>query len=638
MCGITGFLIMNKKSQHVEDYYRTIKTMTHSIQRRGPDSFGYWNNSEKNLFLGHRRLSVIDFSEKGNQPMLSEKRNWVVVYNGEIYNFKELKKDLDIKNDFNNYGDTWVLVNLLEKFGFEKTISMLEGMFAIAAYNLLDSNLYISRDRFGEKPIYYYHNKNYFVFGSELKVFKNFPGINLEISDTSIKDYFTLNFIPSPQTIYKNIFKLTPGTIIKLNINSGSIEKKNYWKIKSEKKNKIQYCDVLKEADRILNETINKELTSDAKIGCFLSGGIDSTLVASIAASKIENLKTFTLKSSNYHFDESLFSRKVANFLKTEHYEFEIKKKDITESFFKMKEIYDEPFGDSSQIPTYLLSRYVKNYATVVLSGDGGDEMFLGYKRYEYFYKYWKFVNFFHLNLRKFFSKSINLMSSHFYDKMSFFLNKVTFGQLKYYNIGYSIQKFSELIIKENINDSFYFLIENPVNLTNLFINKKIYINEHEHVSTLEEIIIHDLNNYLPDDILCKVDRASMHNSLEVRSPLINHNIYNFVSHIPINQLINNGEMKSVLKDILKKYLPKHLINTTKRGFSVPISDWLGNDFKDILNYYTSKNYLSYQNIFDYNYIQKIIKEHESGNKRYEKFLWSFLIFQDWYSEHKLSI
>ena len=398
MCGITGFLIMNKKSQHVEDYYRTIKTMTHSIQRRGPDSFGYWNNSEKNLFLGHRRLSVIDFSEKGNQPMLSEKRNWVVVYNGEIYNFKELKKDLDIKNDFNNYGDTWVLVNLLEKFGFEKTISMLEGMFAIAAYNLLDSNLYISRDRFGEKPIYYYHNKNYFVFGSELKVFKNFPGINLEISDTSIKDYFTLNFIPSPQTIYKNIFKLTPGTIIKLNINSGSIEKKNYWKIKSEKKNKIQYCDVLKEADRILNETINKELTSDAKIGCFLSGGIDSTLVASIAASKIENLKTFTLKSSNYHFDESLFSRKVANFLKTEHYEFEIKKKDITESFFKMKEIYDEPFGDSSQIPTYLLSRYVKNYATVVLSGDGGDEMFLGYKRYEYFYKYWKFVNFFHLN------------------------------------------------------------------------------------------------------------------------------------------------------------------------------------------------------------------------------------------------
>jgi asparagine synthase (glutamine-hydrolysing) len=290
-----------------------------------------------------------------------------------------------------------------------------------------------------------------------------------------------------------------------------------------------------------------------------------------------------------------------------------------------MKEIYDEPFGDSSQIPTYLLSRYAKNYVTVVLSGDGGDEMFLGYKRYEYFHKYWKFVNFFHLNFRKFFSKSLNFLSADFYDKISFFLNKITFSKLKYYNIGYSIQKFSELIVKKNINDSFYFLIENQISLTNLFVNKKICIDDNVQILNLEEIIRHDLNNYLPDDILCKVDRASMHNSLEVRSPLINHNIYNYVSHIPIDQLINNGEMKSVLKDILKKYLPKHLINTTKRGFSVPISDWLGNDFKDILNYYTSKNYLSYQNIFDYNYIQKIVKEHESGNKRYEKFLGSFL-------------
>jgi len=638
MCGINGFLIMNKKSQNVEDYYGIIKTMTHSIKRRGPDSFGYWNNYEKNLFLGHRRLSVIDFSEKGNQPMFSEKGNWVVVYNGEIYNFKELKKHLDIKNDFNNYGDTWVLVNLFEKFGFEKTVSMLEGMFAISAYNLLDNNLYISRDRFGEKPLYYYHNKNYFIFGSELKVFKNFPDINLEISETSIKDYFRLNYIPSPQTIYKNIFKLTPGSNIKININSGSIEKKNYWEIKNEKKNENKYCDIVKNADRILNETINKELISDAKIGCFLSGGIDSTLVASIASSKIENLKTFTLKSSNYHFDESSFSKKIANYLKTEHYEFEIQKKDITETFFKMKEIYDEPFGDSSQIPTYLLSRYVKNYVTVVLSGDGGDEMFLGYKRYEYFHKYWKFVNFFHLNFRKFFSKSLNFLSADAYDKIFFFLNKITFSNLKYYNTGYSIQKFSELIVKKNINDSFYFLIENQISLTNLFVNKKICVDYHTKISSLEEIIIHDLNNYLPDDILCKVDRASMYNSLEVRSPLINHNIYNFVSQIPINQLINNGEMKSVLKDILKKYLPKHLINTTKRGFSVPISDWLRNDFKDILNYYTSKNYLSYQNLFDYNYIHKIVKEHESGNKRYEKFLWSFLIFQDWYSENKLNI
>lgn len=638
MCGINGFLIMNKKSQNVEDYYGIIKTMTHSLQRRGPDSFGYWNNSEKNLFLGHRRLSVIDFSEKGNQPMFSEKGNWVVVYNGEIYNFKELKKHLDIKNDFNNYGDTWVLVNLFEKFGFEKTVSMLEGMFAISAYNLLDNNLYISRDRFGEKPLYYYHNKNYFIFGSELKVFKNFPDINLEISETSIKDYFRLNYIPSPQTIYKNIFKLTPGSNIKININSGSIEKKNYWEIKNEKKNENKYCDIVKNADRILNETINKELISDAKIGCFLSGGIDSTLVASIASSKIENLKTFTLKSSNYHFDESSFSKKIANYLKTEHYELEIQKKDITETFFKMKEIYDEPFGDSSQIPTYLLSRYVKNYVTVVLSGDGGDEMFLGYKRYEYFHKYWKFVNFFHLNFRKFFSKSLNFLSADSYDKIFFFLNKITFSKLKYYNIGYSIQKFSELIVKKNINDSFYFLIENQISLTNLFVNKKICMGDHVQISSLEEIIRHDLNNYLPDDILCKVDRASMYNSLEVRSPLINHNIYNFVSQIPINQLINNGEMKSVLKDILKKYLPKHLINTTKRGFSVPISDWLRNEFKDILNYYTSKNYLSYQNIFDHNYIQKIVKEHKSGNKRYEKFLWSFLIFQDWYSENKLSI
>lgn len=638
MCGITGFFIIGRKSQPVENYYRIIKAMTNSIQRRGPDSFGYWNNLEKNLFLGHRRLSVIDFSKKANQPMLSENGNWVIIYNGEIYNFKELKKHLDIKNDYNNYGDTWVLVNLFEKFGFEKTVSMLEGMFAISAYNLLDNNLYISRDRFGEKPLYYYHNKNYFIFGSELKVFKNFPDINLEISETSIKNYFRLNYIPSPQTIYKNIFKLTPGSNIKININSGSIEKKKYWEIKNEKKNEIKYCDIVKNGDLILNETLNKELISDAKIGCFLSGGIDSTLVASIASSKIQNLKTFTLKSSNYHFDESSFSKKIANYLKTEHYEFEIQKKDITETFFKMKEIYDEPFGDSSQIPTYLLSRYVKNYVTVVLSGDGGDEMFLGYKRYEYFHKYWKFINFFHLNFRKFFSKSLNFLSADTYDKIFFFLNKITFSKLKYYNTGYSIQKFSELIVKKNINDSFYFLIENQISLTNLFVNKKICVDDHAKISSLEDIIIHDLNNYLPDDILCKVDRASMYNSLEVRSPLINHNIYNFVSQIPINQLINNGEMKSVLKDILKKYLPKHLINTTKRGFSVPISDWLRNDFKDILNYYTSKNYLSYQNIFDYNYIHKIVKEHESGNKRYEKFLWSFLIFQDWYSENKLNI
>jgi asparagine synthase (glutamine-hydrolysing) len=635
MCGIVGFVLFQKKLESI-DYHKKINDMTNLLKRRGPDKSGVWINSKKNVFLGHRRLSIIDFSQNANQPMISFNKKWIVSYNGEIYNFKKLKRLIhtNIEEKNSSHGDTWVLVNLFEKFGYHQTINMLEGMFAISAYEIENNKLYLSRDRFGEKPLYYFHNKNFFVFGSELKVFKNFHEIDFKISELSIIDYFRFNYIPSPNSIYKDIFKLKPGASIELDIHTSKKKFNVFWKYNNPKTEKLIYKDIIDKTNQILNETIKNELVSDAELGCFLSGGTDSTLVASIASSQKKKLKTFTLKNNDYQFDESNFAKKVASYLNTDHREFEIGKQDLLDSFFRMKDIYDEPFGDSSQIPTYLISKYTKNYVKVALTGDGGDEIFLGYKRYKYFYSYWSKVNKTPFMIRKKFSDLTNMISPNFYDQFFYYLSKFSFERINYYNMGYSIKKFSDLITKKNFNDSFYSLIENKIDSKLLFKNYKVEIKDIP-VCNLSDAIMHDLVNYLPDDILCKVDRASMYNSLETRSPFLNHKIFNYMNTISIDQKMNKGVPKSILKDILKIYLPEDLINKNKRGFSIPIANWLKKDFKHILDLYSSKNYLEEQNIFNSAYIKNIIEEYMLGNKSYEKFLWSFIIFQDWYLANK---
>ena len=631
MCGIVGFLDINNKQSNFDPIF-TIRQMITQIKSRGPDFQDYWYDPKKKVFLGHSRLAIIDLNIRSNQPIHSKNKRWTIIFNGEIYNFKELKNTLSNKEELN--GDTSVLVSLIEKYGFEKTTKLIDGMFAIAAWDNKEDKLFLTRDRMGEKPLYYSIENDYLIFGSNLNSVSIFPKNNLKISQKAISSYFKFNYISSSNSIYQNIFKLLPGKFLEYDLKLKISKIKTYWELNQKIKNENNE-NILSETENIISNTVEKQLVSDVDIGTFLSGGIDSSLITAITKKfRTKSMKTFTLSSGDYNFDESKRAKKIADYLGYENLSFSPSKKDIISTVSDLPEIYGEPFGDSSQIPTILISKFAKKYVKVVLSGDGGDEMFGGYNRYKFFYSIYpklKYVPNFFLKKIGYFIKNLDPRKIDFFFKN---LNYLLPDSKKKYNYGYLINKFGRLIGCENYEDSFYTLISNDLS------TNKILINECENFSNIkidniENIVKHDLQNYLPDDILCKVDRASMAYGLEVRAPFVDRNVVEHSQKIPFKYKIHNGESKFILKRILEKYLSKSLYEGQKRGFSVPISAWLRNDLKEMLMDYSRKPIIFNQNIFNYNAINKTIEDHMLNKKNNDKLLWSFLVFQVWYFQNK---
>ena len=653
MCGFSGFFTLENL-----DYQGTLKKITECIHHRGPDDTKYLIDKKNNFYAGFKRLSIIDLSNNGSQPMQSFDKRFTILFNGEIYNFKEIKKKLIENNSYENKiifkgtSDTEVLINCISFFGIDKTLSLVEGQYAIALWDDFKKNFYLIRDRFGEKPLYYGTVNNTFIFSSELKAISIFPNFNQSISKKSLEYYLRFLSVPEPKTIYENIFKVQSSEIVTLNfqnnrfsLNDTSIvTKKQYWSPKNiaiQAKNNLfdDYEISQNQIEKSLRESIKLQSYADVPIGSFLSGGIDSTLICALQQTQSNNkINTFSIGFDNKSFNEASYAKKISKYLNTNHNEIILNESKNLDIVSNLSNIYCEPFADSSQLPTFLLCNELKKFYKVALSGDGGDELFGGYNRYIWISKIWPIINLFPITIRKLIFKYTSLISLDLIDSIFFILKKITFN---YINVKFAGQKLNNLSIKlqtvNNIDELFMYFIsewtpEDKLILNHEYDNTIFYkYSKNNQFSIEENMMMHDTINYLPNDILTKTDRASMNNSVEIRSPFLNSNLFKNAWQVPqINKIYNNNG-KIILKDILKKYIPKNLYDRPKQGFAVPIDDWLRTSLYDWANDYLSVESLKSNNFFDFKIINRRWEQHLSGKKNWGQSLWTVIIFQQWY-------
>ncbi len=631
MCGISGIIETNKVVQIDKKY--SIEQVNKTLHHRGPDSNGCWVDKSNRVGFGHCRLSIIDLSDSAHQPMISENKRYVMTFNGEIYNFKKLKYDLaeysDVK-DINS--DTKILLEYISVFGINKTLQKIEGMYAIGLWDKADKNLFLINDRAGIKPIYWCYLENIFFFASELSGFKKIFN-NLQIDKDSLTNFLRHGYVPAPWTIFKNVSKLKPASLLSFSNNS-QINIKQYWDFsKTKKQYKYSEKQIIDSTEDILKQAVSNCMISDVNIASFLSGGIDSSLITAlmneISPSKI---KTFTIGFDDKNYDESIYSKKISQHLKTDHNEIIINSKDLLDVIPNIPQIYSEPFADSSQIPTFILSKHTSSSVKVALSGDGGDELFGGYNRYKYS------VNFYKTGYRlpeciKVFLKNIlrYIVSKNF----SILQNKdFTFGIPELNN---KMEKISNLFDAKSKSEIYRIL-------TSYSTTPHIYVNEGNEKETLfnsSEFLLEknsfqrymqilDFKTYLPDDILTKVDRASMNVSLETRVPFLEKIVLEHVQKINQKYTVNNSNQKFILKKILKKYLPEKFFLRPKKGFSIPLYEWLNNDLKDLVKSTLDQGKIKKQGILNHINICNLI----SGKKIKNYYLvWNLIIFQIWYDD-----
>lgn len=561
MCGFTGFISDLKHDSDI------IQNMTMALKHRGPDHQA-WKSiklSTAYIELGHTRLSILDLDPRSNQPYTYE--NLSLLYNGEIYNFKEVKKELKDKGiSFETQGDTEVAIKAIFHLGIKEALSRFRGMFAMALLDEKDKKLSLIRDRIGVKPLYYYWKDRNFLFSSEIKSFSSFPNFEKKISAKALHSYFKYGFVRGEQSIFENCYRLNPGEILTYDIESNLISKKKYWSLKScfeQKTTTLTEDEARLKLAGILRESFNLRMVADVPVGVFLSSGYDSTCVASFLAKEYRDLNTFTIGFNDPQQNEAQYAKEIAERLNTNHHELYCDNEQALTVLKDLFEIYDEPFGDSSGIPTVLVSRFAKEKVKVSLSADGGDELFFGYARY---FSLLKIKNNLLLN---------NPITIFLITLITPFLSVIE-RTFKIYNLKTRATKLLQILKSKN----FYEILDKTIMIfPEKEVNSLLNINCIDSHDTPELGIkgmqYWDSENYLPDDILVKVDRATMSASLEGREPFLDHKIFEFAGTFPINYLYKNGSGKSIIKDIVHEILPKELMNRPKKGFSVPLKDWL---------------------------------------------------------------
>ena len=660
MCGITGIFGSKYKIRK-----EILNKMVFSLSHRGPDNNAIWIDENNLIGLGHTRLSIIDLTQAGNQPMHSRNRRYVIIYNGEIYNHLEIKSKIEQKHRtqdnyyWNGNSDTEILLESISSFGILETLKSLRGMFAFALWDCFKKELYLARDRMGEKPLYYGWIGNSFVFGSELKSIRQHPEFENEICRDSLSLYVRYNYIPNPYSIYKNLYKLQPGYFLKIDISSSNnppiFENKYpqtkdqfilscYWDIKSailtSKKNLITDKSEAKIlVENILREVIKMQSVADVPLGAFLSGGIDSSLIVALMQSEsTSKINSFTIGFNEDEFNEANFSKKIANHLGTNHTEMYVESKDALDLIPELANIYDEPFADSSQIPTYLISKLSRKKVKVSLSGDGGDEIFGGYYRYIRGPLFWKLISPIPMNFRKKIAQTLRKISVEKYNSIENFLNLVLPSKYKQSFFGPRIHRLSNRLQYTNNKIDLYRSLVSEWDNPN-----SIVLNSNEPFHTLssnldlsflqnfaEEMMYLDSITYLPDDILTKVDRASMAVSLESRAPFLDHKVVELSWQLDNKLKINNGISKVILRELLYKYVPASLVERPKQGFGIPLDKWLRGPLRDWAESLLDINSLKNEGYFNYTFIRNRWDEHLKGNFNWGHSLWSILMFQSW--------
>ncbi|MCK4644475.1 asparagine synthase (glutamine-hydrolyzing) [bacterium] len=575
MCGITGFFTKN----YQEDQSANLKQMTRAIAHRGPDAVGSFTNKDAGIYLGHRRLSILDLSINGAQPMSSESERYTISFNGEIYNYIDLREELirEYSLTFKSDSDTEVLINGIEKWGIEKTLKKLNGMFAFALWDAEMCKLTLARDRIGIKPLYYSIQNNVLIFGSQLKPMTFFKGFEKRISKEALGLFFRHNYIPAPYSIYENTKKLMPGTFLTFNKDL-SFEQTVYWSPRKACYDigefQGSYDQAKEHLSALLKDSVEKRMISHVPLGAFLSGGIDSSLItAMMKEATTKSVKTFTIGFKEDSHNEAEYAKRIAEYLDTDHTELYVTPKEAFDVIYELPKIYDEPFSDSSQIPTFLVSKLTRQKVTVSLSGDGGDELFMGYHRYRIAAKARRQLSVIPGFLREHTASILNGIRGTKGDHIPG--NRVStaarllsnWNEAEFYEHFISHNKDPHKMIRGlNRNSDRTFKTRFPCLLKNNFIRNASFM---------------DLNTYLPDDVLVKVDRASMAVGLEVRVPILDHRIVEFAYSLPTEMKYRRGQQKYILKDILFDMIPSKLLKRKKMGFGVPVIQWMKGPMKD---------------------------------------------------------
>jgi len=628
MCGITGYLGFKGNGSEQKDI---LKRMTSAMVHRGPDDSGTWIDENVGVAFGHCRLAILDLSPQGHQPMLSTDGRYVIVFNGEVYNYQQIREELEEMSPspkWRGHSDTEVILAAISRWGVEEAVKRFIGMFAIALWDRKDRILYLLRDRLGEKPLYYGRIDNVFLFASELRAMRIHPVWHGEIDRNAITLLLRHNYIPAPYSIYKNVHKLLPGTILTMPYrgNQANVDYtiKEYWSAKeaAEKGIAKPFQGALDEASQhlevLLRDSIRQQMVADVPIGAFLSGGIDSsTVVALMQVQSSRPVKTFTIGFCEKSYDEAKYAREVAKHLGTDHTELYVTPEDAMQLIPRLPDVYDEPFSDPSQVPTFLVCQLARKYVTVSLSGDGGDELFCGYNRYFWGHKLWSWTGWIPRSVRSAMAKAIISLSPS--------------------SIGALPQRLVEILSSDKPEAMYRELVSHWVDPSSLVLDSKephTVLNDRSRWANVPDFISQmmymDIVSYLPDDILTKVDRAAMSVSLESRVPLLDHRVVEFAWRIPLSMKIHNGRGKWILRQVLYKYVPKELIERSKMGFGIPIGIWLRGPLREWSEELLSEKRLNKDGFFNISPIRKKWKEHLSGKYDWHYWLWDVLMFQAW--------
>lgn len=631
MCGIAGFIDFSGNSD-----LSTLKKMSATQHHRGPDGEGFelLDTPQARIGFAHQRLSIIDLSALGNQPM--KYKHFTIVFNGEMYNYQEVRKELEERrHQFISHSDTEVILHAFEEWGIQ-CIEKFIGMFGIVLHDAQKQEVYFIRDRAGVKPLFVYRKEDLLLFGSELKSLAAHPRFEKHINHDAVSLFLQYGYIPNPHCIFNHTEKIKPGYYIHFDLKSKAWTEYQYWNVYdayNKPVNTIGWEEAVNETEKLLSSACNYRMVSDVPVGVFLSGGYDSsTVTALLQKDSTEKIKTFSIGFNDPKLNEAQYAKQVATHLGTDHTEYYCTEKEALEIVPGLPFYYDEPFADSSAIPTTLVSKLARQKVTVALSADAGDEVFAGYNRYDYLMTFGKKIKRIPAPLRKSMAGMMNRIDAN---SIPVLRNKYLFHsryeKVKQF-LKHSDDKSMNLVLSKQFlpEDASALLKHKPKTLLTAFESNEL---NPEFYSTLNYVMAVDYQTYLVDDILQKVDRATMTHSLEGREPLLDHRLIEWAASLPMDYKYHQGTKKYILREIAHRYLPKDLMERPKMGFGIPVAQWLSNELKPLVDDYFTTPFLEKQNIFEVHKTQQLIQAFYNGKKERAEKIWFLFMFQMWYKE-----
>lgn len=645
MCGLTGYW---KTAGESASAMKVIAIgMANRILHRGPDDQGIWVDADAGITLAHRRLSILDLSSQGHQPMVSGCGRYVIAFNGEVYNFTEIKQQLEQSvgaQAWRGHSDTEVMLSAIAAWGLQAALVKFVGMFALALWDRESRVLTLARDRMGEKPLYYGWQGNTFLFGSELKALKAHPAFRAEIDREALTLLLRHNAIPAPHSIYQGIHKLPPGTFLQIQTGQRNAQPKVYWSVRSVAE--AGQCNLFRgndaeataELKRLLSHAVAGQMIADVPLGAFLSGGVDSSaVVALMQAHSDRPVSTFTIGFHEAGYNEAEHARAVASHLGTEHTELYVTAEQAMAVIPRLPQLYDEPFADSSQIPTFLVSELACRHVTVILSGDGGDELFGGYNRYFWAMNIWKRIGWAPLPLRAALAGALTMLPPAAWNSAFTGLARFLPAGWRYANPGDKLHKLAEILAVRSPEEIYLGLVSHwkrPAEVVLGAYEPATILTDPKQWADLpnfeSRMMYLDQMTYLPDDILTKVDRAAMGVSLETRVPMLDHRVVEFAWSLPLSMKIRHGQGKWLLRQLLYQYVPSRLIERPKMGFGIPVDVWLRGPLKDWAEGLLDENRLRREGYFHPGPIRQKWAEHLAGRRNWSYHLWDVLMFQAW--------